>query len=285
MKHKHYILTLSCDDTTGIVAAVSGLLAKLGGFIVESAQFGDPSTGKFFMRTMFSVTEGGPSHTELKAQFSEVAETYQMAWDIHDMATRPNILVMVSKAGHCLNAILHRYKTGRLPVEIPAVVSNHPELEEMVRWYNIPFICLPVDKEGREAQEAEIFRLIQEHQVELVVLARYMQILSDDLCMKLEGRAINIHHSFLPSFKGARPYHQAYHRGVKIIGATAHYVTTDLDEGPIIEQEVVRVNHAHAPEALVSLGQDIESTVLMRALKYHVERRILQNGNKTVIFT
>lgn len=286
MKDKQtLILTLSCRDTVGIVAAVSGFLAEHEGFILESAQFGDLSTGKFFMRTKFIAGAKAPDRRSILERFAHVAKHFGMEWEVHNVEERPRVMILVSKAGHCLNAILHRYSTGRLPIEIPAVVSNHRDLEEMVRWHDIPFHYLPVTKGTKTKQEKEISALVDSLNIDVVVLARYMQILSDSLCQKLRGRAINIHHSFLPGFKGAKPYHQAHARGVKIIGATAHYVTHDLDEGPIIEQEVIRVHHGHAPEELVSLGQDIENVVLIRALKYHIEHRVLLNGNKTVIFT
>ncbi len=279
------VLTLSCRDTVGIVAAVSGFLAEHEGFILESAQFGDLSTGHFFMRTKFIAGEKAPDCKSIMKRFAAVAEHFGMEWAVHSVQDKPRVMLLVSKAGHCLNAILHRYSTGRLPIEIPAVVSNHRDLEEMVRWYDIPFHHLPVTKKTKAKQEKIVHALVTSLNIDVVVLARYMQILSDELCRKLRGRAINIHHSFLPGFKGAKPYHQAHARGVKIIGATAHYVTPALDEGPIIEQEVIRVHHGHTPEELVSLGQDIENAVLIRALKYHIEHRVLLNGNKTVIFT
>lgn len=280
-----YILTLSCKDVRGIVAAVSGFLASNRCFIIESAQYGDFATGRFFMRTLFTVEEGGPAIEAFRETFAaEVATPFGMHWDIHDPAQKTRLLLMVSRAGHCLNDLLHRYHTGILPIDIAAVVSNHQKLSSIVEWHGLPFYHLPVTKENKPEQEQQLLALVDKHRVELVVLARYMQILSPMLCDKLQGRAINIHHSFLPSFKGARPYHQAYDRGVKLIGATAHYVTTDLDEGPIIDQEALRVDHTYTPEELVTAGQDIESAVLARAVRYHVERRVLLNGNKTVVF-
>ncbi len=278
---KRYILTLSCKDSHGIVAAVSGFLAQSGGFITESAQFGDFSTGRFFMRTEFDATQ---SADDLRTQFTPLAERFAMEWSLYDLEKKPRLLILVSKEGHCLNDILHRYRTGGLGVEIPAVVSNHTSLKQMVDWHDIPFIHLPMTPETKQKQEQALLKIIDEQQIDLVVLARYMQILSPDLCAALRGRAINIHHSFLPSFKGAKPYHQAFTRGVKLIGATAHFVTADLDEGPIIEQEVARVDHTHKPEDLVAIGQDSECIVLARALKYWAEHRVLLNGNKTVIF-
>jgi formyltetrahydrofolate deformylase len=277
----NFILTLSCKDVAGIVAEVSGFLAKHGGFITESAQFGDPSTQRFFMRTVFDTNEQAAA---LKEAFAPVAEKFGMRWELHDTAHKPRVLMMVSKQSHCLNDLLHRYASGSLPIEIPAVLSNHTDMQKLVEWHDIPFIHLPVDAESKMEQEAEVWAKFKELKADLLVLARYMQILTPSLVAKLPGKAINIHHSFLPSFKGAKPYHQAYERGVKIIGATAHYVTNDLDEGPIIEQEVIRVDHTKNAEQLVALGGDIESRVLARAVRYHIERRVLVNGTKTVVF-
>lgn len=276
-----YILTLSCKDAHGIVAAVSGFLAANGGFITESAQFGDFSTGRFFMRTEFDAALG---FAELEGLFAPLAMQFAMEWSLYDLQRKPRVLILVSQQGHCLNDLLHRYRTGTLGVEIPAVVSNHETLKSITEWHGIPFHYLPITPATKAVQEKALLAEIDKLQIDLVVLARYMQILSPDLCKALRGRAINIHHSFLPSFKGAKPYHQAFTRGVKLIGATAHFVTEDLDEGPIIEQEVARVDHTHKPEDLVSLGQDIECIVLSRALKYYVEHRVLLNGNKTVVF-
>lgn len=281
MSLTRYILSLSCKDTHGIVAAVSGFLAENGGFITESAQFGDYSTGRFFMRTEF---EAKLSASEIKTKFTPLATKFGMEWELHDAATKLKVLLLVSKQGHCLNDLLHRWRTGGLHIEIPAVISNHPDLKPMVEWHNIPFLHMAITPETKAKQEAALLKEIETRKIDLVVLARYMQILSPELCTKLRGRAINIHHSFLPSFKGAKPYHQAYDRGVKLIGATAHFVTPDLDEGPIIEQEVVRVDHTQKPEDLVHLGQDSESLVLSRAVKYYSERRVILNGNKTVVF-
>ncbi len=279
-----YILIFSCQDKPGIVAAVAGFLADHGCNILESQQYGDAVTGRFFMRTAFAPVGKPQTLASLYAQFSSVADHFGMNWELHDTDRKARVVIAVSKSGHCLNHLLHRYANGKLPVEIPAVISNHPDLKQMVEWYDIPFYHLPVTPETKPAQEARILALMQEAQADVLVLARYMQILSPALSEKLKGRAINIHHSFLPSFKGAEPYKQAYERGVKIIGATAHYVTGDLDEGPIIEQEVTRVDHAHTPEQLKLLGQDIESQVLYRALTCHIEHRVLINGLKTVVF-
>jgi len=284
MNKRRYILTLSCKDTVGIVAAVSGFLAQYEGFIEESAQLGDPSTGNFFMRTVFLSGPNTPDYKGLQSAFGPIAARFKMNWDLHDTNRKPRVLLLVSKQDHCLHDLLHRYASGSLPIDIPAVVSNHQTVERMVAWYDIPFHHLPVMPESREKQESKIYDLMNSLQIDLIVLARYMQVLSPGLVSRMEGKAINIHHSFLPSFKGAKPYHQAFERGVKIIGATAHYVTNELDEGPIIEQEVIRVDHTHTPEKLLALGQDIEALVLSRAVQYHIEHRVLLNTHKTVVF-
>ncbi len=285
MPEARYILTLSCRDAAGIVAAVAGFIAARDGFILESTQFGDPSTQRFFLRMDFHAGPGTPDRAELETLFgAEVADRFGMHWRLHDAARRPRLMIMVSREGHCLNDLLHRARVGTLDVDIAAVVSNHDDFRDLVEWRGIPYYHLPVSDAARPAQEAQIGALVEELRVDVVALARYMQILGPELTRHLAGRAINIHHSFLPSFKGARPYHQAYERGVKLIGATAHYVTDTLDEGPIIEQEVIRVDHAHSPRALMALGQDIECVVLARALKYHCEQRVLLNGHKTVVF-
>lgn len=282
--NKQYTLTLSCHDIVGIVAAVSGFMAENSCFIIESAQMGDPFTAKFFMRTVFESHNNSNNQNSLKQKFTPIADKFGMEWEIYDNSVKPRVLIMVSKQGHCLNDLLHRYASGSLPVEIPAVISNHTDMEKLVNWFEIPFYHLPVNSDNREAQEAKILDIIAKENIDLTVLARYMQVLTPDIVSKIYGKAINIHHSFLPGFKGAKPYHQAYDRGVKIIGATAHYVSNDLDEGPIIEQEVTRVNHSHTPDKLLSIGQDIESIVLTRAVQYHIERRVILNGNKTVVF-
>ncbi|HYD29504.1 MAG TPA: formyltetrahydrofolate deformylase [Azospirillaceae bacterium] len=278
-----YILTLSCPDAVGIVYAVSGFLAERNCNILDSAQFGDHDSGLFFMRTAFSAVPGGLTQAELETQFDEaVGQRFKMNWKMVDSRRKSRVLIMVSKFGHCLNDLLYRYRTGALDIEIPAIVSNHRDFYQLAAWHNIPFHYLPMTDKG--AQEAKLSELIEEERVDLVVLARYMQILSPQLCAKLRGRAINIHHSFLPSFRGAKPYHQAFSRGVKLIGATAHYVSPELDEGPIIDQEVERVDHTLTPDDLVHVGRDIENIVLARAVKYHTEHRILLNGTKTVVF-
>jgi formyltetrahydrofolate deformylase len=276
-----YVLALSCPDRPGIVRAVSGVLADAGGNITESGQFSDPGTGRFLMRVQADVTLG---RDELARQFAPVAEEFAMTWRLDVLGRRMRTLVMVSREAHCLNDLLFRQRSGLLPVEVPAVVSNHEDLRPLAEFYDVPFHHLPVEAGGKAEAEARLLALVEEVDAELVVLARYMQVLSDDLCRSLEGRVINIHHSFLPSFKGARPYHQARERGVKLIGATAHYVTPDLDEGPIIEQDVERVDHTMDVPALRAMGQDIEAQVLARAVRWHAEHRVLLDGTRTVVF-
>jgi formyltetrahydrofolate deformylase len=277
-----YILTLSCPDRTGIVHAVSGFLLERGGNIEEAAQYNDHDTGLFFMRVQFACEQADGQ--ALEAQWGEFALTFGMTWDLHATAQPMRTVIMVSKEGHCLNDLLFRWKSGLLPLDIRAIVSNHREFYQLAASYNVPFHHIPVTAATKQQAEARQYEIIQAEGAELVVLARYMQILSDDLCRKLAGRAINIHHSFLPSFKGAKPYYQAHDRGVKLIGATAHYVTADLDEGPIIEQDVARVDHSKTVEDLTAQGRDTESQVLARAVKWHSEHRVLINGHKTVIF-
>jgi formyltetrahydrofolate deformylase len=281
-----YVLTLSCPDGPGIVAAVSGLLAARGGNIVESQQYGDPITGRFFMRVQFTADASRPdgSLDGLRAAFTGLAADLDLDWGLFDTGVRPRVLILVSKAGHCLNDLLYRHRSGLLPIEIAAVASNHSDLRPLTQTHGIDYHHLPVTPQTRTRQEAEILTLVEHYRADLVVLARYMQVLSDDFCRKLEGRVINIHHSFLPGFKGARPYHQAHARGVKLIGATAHYVTSDLDEGPIIEQEVARVDHAQGPADIMAVGRDTECLALARAVRWHAERRVLLNGGKTVVF-
>lgn len=285
MNSNTYILTLSCSDVRGIVASVTGFLAENYGFIIESAQFGDASTAQFFLRIEFSTGERSPAEDEFKKRFyDQVASRFAMHWNLYNKARKSRVLIMVSKYGHCLNDLLHRYTAKTLQIEVPAVVSNHPDFKEIIEWHHIPFYYLPVEKGRKTEQEERVLEVIERHRIDVVVLARYMQILSPELCARLTGKAVNIHHSFLPSFKGAKPYTQAFERGVKLIGATAHYVTTDLDEGPIIEQEAARVDHTCRPDDLEAMGRDIECAVLARALKYHIEHRVLINGNKTVVF-
>ena len=288
MTHPEYILTLSCLDQRGIVHNVSGFLADHGCNIINSAQFGDAQSQLFFMRVHFAAEDAGSDAAVLRSGFAGLAETMQMSWQLHDATKKPRMMLMVSKIGHCLNDLLFRYKSGLLPVEIPAIVSNHRDFYQLAASYNIPFHHLPLAAgaapEAKRAQEQKILEIVLANDIDLVVLARYMQILSPEMCNALAGRAINIHHSFLPSFKGAKPYYQAHDRGVKLIGATAHFVTGDLDEGPIIEQDVERVDHAMEPDTLTAIGRDVECVVLARAVKWFVEHRILLNGHKTVVF-
>jgi len=283
MQHNDYILTLSCPDRTGIVYRVSGLLFELGCNILDSQQFGDEETGRFFLRVHFDLPAAVPEGS-LREQFAALAGDYAMEWQIHDARRKARLLIMVSKQGHCLNDLLFRVRSGQLRAEVAAIVSNHDDYAGLAGSYGIPFHHLPVSPETKSEQEQQVLALVERESIDLVVLARYMQILSPDMCRALAGRAINIHHSFLPSFKGARPYHQAHARGVKIIGATAHYVTSDLDEGPIIEQDIERVDHTMTAQDLTQVGSDIESLVLARAVRSHVEHRVVLNRGKTVVF-
>ena len=280
---RDFVLTLTCPDRPGIVHAVSGILVDHGGNIVESQQFGDSLEQRFFMRVRFTVA-AGTTVDELRAAFAPTADRFAMHAEIREAHTPYRTLVLVSKFSHCLNDLLFRWRSGELQIEPVAVVSNHRDCEPLARSYGVPFEHVPVAPETKPAAEAAILDLVDRLDVDLVVLARYMQILSDDLCRRLEGRAINIHHSFLPSFKGARPYHQAFEHGVKLVGATAHYVTADLDEGPIIEQDVTRVDHRSDAKRLVTAGRDVEAHVLSRAVRWHTESRVLLNGNRTVVF-
>ncbi|MES2283543.1 MAG: formyltetrahydrofolate deformylase [Pseudomonadota bacterium] len=277
-----YILTLSCPDRLGIVHAVSGFLLENGGNIEEAAQYNDPDTGLFFMRVQFACDK--LSFEELKASLATFAVPFKMDWKLHSTESAMRTVIMVSRDGHCLNDLLFRAKSGLLPVDVCAIISNHRDFYQLAASYNVPFHHIPVTAATKAQAEARQLEIIESEGAELVVLARYMQVLSNDLCTKLSGRAINIHHSMLPSFKGAKPYYQAHDRGVKVIGATAHYVTADLDEGPIIEQDVTRVDHKDTVEHLTARGKDTESRVLARAVKWHSEHRVLLNGHKTVIF-
>lgn len=281
---KEIVLTFSCQDSKGLVAAVATLFATLGFNIKESSQFEDVDRHRFFMRTVFDCP-AGYNLAQIKAIFQPLGDQYNMDWNIFDSGCKPRVLIAVSQWGHCLNSLLNSWKSGSLPIDIVGVVSNHQVMEKLVSWYELPFHYLPVTPATKAEQEGKIWQLMQETETDWLVLARYMQILSDDLCHKLNGRAINIHHSFLPGFKGAKPYHQAYDRGVKLIGATAHFVTADLDEGPIIEQSVERVSHINSPEDMAEIGRDTEAVVLNRALRWHAEHRVLLNGNKTVVFS
>jgi formyltetrahydrofolate deformylase len=278
-----YILTLSCPDRPGIVHAVSGFLFERGGNIEEAAQYNDHDTGLFFMRVQFACDQ--LTFDDLKVQVKFFAEPMNMKWELHTTGEPMPTVIFVSREGHCLNDLLFRWKSGLLPrIDVRAVVSNHRDFYQMAASYNVPFHHIPVTAATKAQAEAKQYEIVKSEGAELVVLARYMQVLSNDLCEKLAGRAINIHHSFLPSFKGAKPYYQAHDRGVKLIGATAHYVTADLDEGPIIEQDVARVDHSATVEDLTAQGRDTESQVLARAVKWHSEHRVLLNGHKTVIF-
>jgi formyltetrahydrofolate deformylase len=279
------IVTLSCPDQPGIVRAVSGFVADRGCTITESHQFIDHEASRLYMRLAFRAVQGAtPSIGLLSTDFAEVAGEFLMSWKITDATRRARLIIMVSKFGHCLNDLLYRVKAGQLNADVAAVVSNHPDLEPLAASAGVPFLHVPVTPATKPEAEAELLRLVDELEVDLVVLARYMQILSADLCAKLEGRAINIHHSMLPSFKGPRPYQQAYQRGVKLVGATAHYVTSDLDEGPIIEQEVQRVDHTLDAADVTALGRDNESRALARAVQWHLENRIMLDGHRTVVF-
>ena len=291
-RSQEFVLTLACRDTTGIVYAVSGLLYQAGCNIIDSQQFGDvqgdDATGLFFMRVHFQAPPHMATAAMLENLFSHVRTQYAMDARFHAVAERPRLLLMVSQHGHCLNDLLFRWQSGQLAVDIPAIVSNHAVFAGLADSYGVPFHHLPLaigsDAATKRAQEQQVQALVERERIDLVVLARYMQILSADFCSALKGRAINIHHSFLPSFKGAKPYFQAHARGVKLIGATAHYVTADLDEGPIIEQDVERVDHSMSAEQITAVGRDVECVVLARAVRWHVERRVLMNGHKSVIF-
>jgi formyltetrahydrofolate deformylase len=283
-----FVLTFRCPDRAGIVHAVTGMLVERHGNILESQQFGDLAEGTFFMRVRFAVdAPAGPGDdllASLRADFARVAERFDMTWNLYEAAAPYRTLILVSKFSHCLNDLLFRWFKQALQIDVVGIVSNHLDCEPLAKSYGVPYHHIPVTPETKAAAEAEMLALVDSLDVHLVVLARYMQVLSDDTCRALEGRAINIHHSFLPSFKGARPYHQAFDRGVKLVGATAHFVTADLDEGPIIEQDVMRVDHGYDAAALAAAGRDVESQVLSRAVRWHAESRVLVNGHKTVVF-
>jgi formyltetrahydrofolate deformylase len=293
---REYVLTLSCPDKPGIVYAVSSFLVQHSANILASQQYGESPGGRFFMRVHFCLPPRGQQLApdlqlgpdlelaELERGFSWVAEAFHMAWQLHDRAARARTVIMVSRLGHCLNDLLFRWKTGSLPVDVVGVVSNHGDFGELAASYRIPFHHLPVTPETKAPAESQLLDIIDGTGADLIVLARYMQILSGEVCKRVEGRMINIHHSFLPSFKGAKPYHQAHTRGVKLVGATAHYVTPDLDEGPIIEQDVIRVDHTLSPERLAEAGRDVEAQVLARAVTWHAEHRVLLNDDRTVVF-
>lgn len=281
---QRYILTANSRDIPGVIAGISGTLFELNANVTEAAQFGDDGSNRFFLRIAFSVIDDTAALATLEEKLSAMKEHFDIDWAVHDAAERPRIMLAVSRQGHCLNDLLYRWETGALSADVVAVVSNHEDMRRKTESFGVPYYHLPVTSDTKPAQEQQILHLMSEHGVDLLVLARYMQILSGDLCHALAGRAINIHHSFLPSFKGAKPYHQAFDRGVKIIGATAHYVTSDLDEGPIIEQDVQRVEHFHRAEELVRRGTDVECQVLARAVNWHCEHRVLLNEHKTIVF-
>lgn len=279
----NFVLTVTCQSTRGIVAAISGFLSEMGCNILDSSQFDDLGTGRFFMRISF-VSEEGKTAKMLADGIEPIAERFSMDIQLHDQAERMKVLLMVSRFGHCLNDILYRWKIGALPIDIVGVVSNHFDYQKVVVNHDIPFHQIRVTKENKSEAEAQLLSIVRQTGTELIVLARYMQVLSDQLCQVMSGKIINIHHSFLPSFKGANPYKQAHERGVKLIGATAHYVTADLDEGPIIEQDTARITHAQSAEDYVSIGRDVESQVLARAIHAHIHHRTFINGNRTVVF-
>ena len=285
MTDPSYVLTLTCPDRAGIVYAVAGLLVEQGGYIVESQQFSDLAEDRFFMRVRFAVDGAGPGTLEgLRASFTPVAERWRMTWELWDAREPYRTLILVSRYSHCLNDLLFRWSSGALQIDVVGVLSNHPDCERLVASYGVPFHHVPVTPDTKADAEKRMLELVDTEGVDLVVLARYMQVLTDETCRRLAGKAINIHHSFLPSFKGARPYHQAFDRGVKLVGATAHSVTGDLDEGPIIEQDVMRVDHRFDAAELAAAGRDVESQVLSRAVRWHAESRVLLNGSKTVVF-
>ncbi|MFE9169435.1 formyltetrahydrofolate deformylase [Streptomyces kebangsaanensis] len=278
-----HVLTLDCPEAPGIVHEVSRFLVEHGCDIVDNQQFGDRRGGHFFMRIRFSATGGEDTGDTLRRDFAAVAAPFAMNWRLEPAGTRRRVLIMVSRYDHCLNDLLFRARSGDLPVDVVAVVSNHRDHEALADWYGIPYFHVPVTAATKAAAEERLLEIVAEREAELVVLARYMQVLSDDLCTRLAGRVINIHHSFLPSFKGAKPYHQAYEHGVKVVGATAHYVTADLDEGPIIAQEVIGVDHTHTPEDLVAVGRDVERAALVKAVRWHCEGRVIVHGRRTVV--
>lgn len=279
-----FILTITCPDTVGIVAAVSGYLSDRGCFIEASNHYGDPNTRQFFLRTRFTPDADSFTAAPFAEGFDSIAKKFTMDWRLFDQNIRPRVLIVASKHEHCVNDLLYRYRTGALRMTIPAIVSNHTDLAPLAEWHQIPYHHIPVDADTKPAAERRLLEIINETRTDLVVLARYMQVLSDGFCSGMAGRIINIHHSFLPGFKGAKPYHKAHAHGVKLIGATAHYVSAELDEGPIIEQMLERVDHGHSIDELVAVGRDVESMTLARAVKLHIDHRVFLNGNKTVVF-
>ncbi|MGL4409066.1 MAG: formyltetrahydrofolate deformylase [Zoogloea sp.] len=283
-RDRFYTLAASCPDQVGIIAKVTGFIADLGGWILESSFHADDTAGRYFMRIEIKADSLPFLLSEFRARFAPLAEALQMDWKLSDSAVKKRVVLMVSKQEHCLYDLLARWQSKELDIEIPCVISNHDTFKALVEWHGIPFHHVPVTPETKAQAYAEVQRLVDEVHADTVVLARYMQILSPDLCAAYAGRILNIHHSFLPSFVGAKPYHQAYERGVKLIGATCHYVTAELDQGPIIEQDVIRIDHSDSPDDMVRYGKDIEKTVLARGLRYHLEDRVLTHGNKTIVF-
>ena len=284
IKENQFILKVSCKASSGIIFGVTSFLAERGCYISELSQYDDEQSGQFFLRAVGYIESGDITLEDLQLQFNDVAEKFDLTWSLFDANSATKVLIMVSKFDHCLDDLLYRLRKGELNMEITAIVSNHLDLRPMAEREGIRFIYLPVNKDNKREQELALMEIVEETGTQLVVLARYMQVLTDNLCTQLKGRAINIHHSFLPGFKGAKPYHQAHVRGVKLIGATAHYVTSDLDEGPIIEQSVQPVDHTYSPESLVAVGRDTETFALARAVKLHIEHRVFLDGNKTVVF-
>lgn len=281
---KPWIFTASCPSVIGTVDVVTGYMAEAGNYIDEIHSFDDREANRFFIRVEFYPQSADFTADEFTAEFTSRSKQFEMEWELTPPNHRPRVAIMVSKYDHCLNDLLYRYRTGQLNIEVPVIISNHPDLESLAQWHNIPYYHLPITADTKPQQEAQIRELIEQYDAELVVLARYMQVLSSEMCQYLDGRAINIHHSLLPGFKGARPYHQAWEKGVKMVGATAHYVNDDLDEGPIISQGIQTVDHAHYPEDLVAKGQDVERVTLFNAIKCHVEKRVFLNGKRTVVF-
>lgn len=283
-KTQTFILTISCPDRIGIVAAVTGFLSEQKLFIDESAHFGDPTTGNFFSRIRFHTRAPDWSEEKFHSGFKSICKNFSMQCAVHNASKPARAVIMVSKHDHCLNDLLYRFRNGSLQMEIPAIVSNHEDLKPLAEWHNIPYHYIPVSADTKPSAEESLRQIFEASNADLLILARYMQVLSDDYCAAMPGQIINIHHSFLPGFKGSRPYHQAHDRGVKLIGATAHYVTPELDEGPIIEQTVERVDHTYGPQDLTAAGRDVEAITLARAVRYHTEHRIFLNGNRTVVF-
>ncbi|MCO4293691.1 formyltetrahydrofolate deformylase [Solitalea sp. MAHUQ-68] len=283
-KKRLYTLTLSCPDRTGIVSTVTSFIANLGGWITDASQHGDFTDHHFFMRVQILADSLKMDVDEFRERFADMAAEFEMDWQITDSEAKKRVVILVSKQDHCLYDLLYRYRSQEFEFEVPCIISNHENMRSFVEWHGIPYHCLPISAENKQHQYAEMVKLFEQHKADVIVLARYMQVLSPEICRLFPNKIINIHHSFLPSFVGAKPYHQAYERGVKMIGATCHYVTEELDQGPIIEQDVNRVDHSCSLEDMINLGKDVEKNVLSRGLRYHVEDRILVHGNKTIVF-